>query len=96
MHELATNAIKYGALSVPEGRVDIRWGIAGEAKDRFELSWTESGGPPVDVPQRVGSGSRLIKAGIAGAADTLVDIVYDPAGVRCVISSELSSFQQEH
>ena len=96
MHELATNAIKYGALSVPEGRVDIRWGIAGEAKDRFELSWTESGGPSVVAPQRVGSGSRLIKAGIAGAADSRVEIVYDPAGVRCVISAELASFQLEH
>lgn len=96
LHELATNAIKYGALSVPEGRVDIRWHVTGEAQDRFELLWTETGGPAVVRPERVGSGSRLIKAGLAGAADSRVDIAYDAHGLRCIISADLSSFQQEH
>ncbi len=96
LHELATNAIKYGALSVPEGRVDIRWHVTGGAKDRFELLWTETGGPVVAMPERVGSGSRLIKAGLAGAADSRVDIAYDASGLRCIISADLSSFQQEH
>lgn len=96
LHELATNAIKYGALSVPDGKVDIVWSVVREARDMFELVWTESGGPAVMAPERVGSGSRLIKAGLAGAADTRVDILYDPSGVRCHIRADLSSFQQEH
>lgn len=96
LHELATNAVKYGALSVPDGRVDIRWHVVGQAANRFELVWTETGGPSVAMPQRVGSGSRLIKAGLAGAADSRVDISYDAGGLRCTISADLSSFQQEH
>lgn len=96
LHELATNAIKYGALSMPEGSVDIRWQVCGPLRDKFELTWAETGGPAVVVPERVGSGSRLIKAGLAGAADSRVDIAYDEGGVRCVISADLSSFQQEH
>lgn len=96
LHELATNAVKYGALSVPDGKVDIRWHITGDAKDRFELVWTETGGPEVAAPERVGSGSRLIKAGLAGAANGRVDILYEACGLRCVISADLASFQQEH
>ncbi|MES5098995.1 HWE histidine kinase domain-containing protein [Agrobacterium sp. BA1120] len=96
LHELATNAIKYGALSAPEGNVNIRWRVSGDRNDRFELVWTETGGPVVMSPERVGSGSRLIKAGLAGAADSNVDIIYDACGLRCIISAELTSFQQEH
>lgn len=96
LHELATNAVKYGALSVPEGRVDIRWNVVTEHPERFELVWTETGGPIVSAPEREGSGSRLIKAGLAGANDSRVDIVYDANGVCCHISAELVSFQQEH
>ena len=58
LHELATNAAKYGALSRPEGRVELRW----QAQDgRLSLSWRESGGPPVAPPSRRGFGSRLIE-----------------------------------
>ncbi|TDK31236.1 hypothetical protein E2F50_20000 [Rhizobium deserti] len=96
LHELATNAFKYGALSVPDGRVELKWDVVGLHKDRFELTWIESGGPPVEVPSIEGSGSRLIKAGLAGAADNRVEIYYEPAGLRCVVSADLSSFQQEH
>lgn len=96
LHELATNAVKYGALSTPDGRVDIVWRVTGEAKDRFELVWSESNGPAVISPERVGSGSRLIKAGLAGAADSKVDLLYEQGGVRCIIAADLSSFQQEH
>lgn len=56
-HELATNAVKYGSLSVPGGRVDIAWSNDGDA---FRLSWTESNGPPPAAPERTGFGSRLI------------------------------------
>ena len=62
LHELATNAGKYGALSNDTGQVDIRWNIRQEeGTNRFEISWTESGGPPVIAPDRRGFGSTVIE-----------------------------------
>ena len=72
LHELATNAAKYGALSRQAGRVAINWALEqeGEAPARFTLSWLERGGPPVAQPERSGSGSvvttRLVKASTGG------------------------------
>lgn len=60
-HEMGTNALKYGALSVPEGRVAVRWALDGAGGDaRFRIEWVESGGPPVKPPSRQGFGSRII------------------------------------
>ncbi|HEX3406773.1 MAG TPA: HWE histidine kinase domain-containing protein [Caulobacteraceae bacterium] len=61
LHELATNAAKYGALSAPEGRVEIRWGRQG---DQLNLTWRERGGPPASPPTRRGFGSRLLAASL--------------------------------
>jgi len=63
LHELATNAVKYGALSLPaEGQVDIDWSIDGEAAEaRFKFQWQERNGPPVAVPSREGFGSMLLQ-----------------------------------
>jgi two-component sensor histidine kinase len=58
MHELATNAAKYGALSEDEGRVDVAWSQAEDGL--LILSWTEAGGPPVDTPSHQGYGTRVI------------------------------------
>jgi len=58
LHELATNAAKYGALSTPNGAVDINWGH--EPGERLVLAWSEDGGPPTQSPKRQGFGSRLI------------------------------------
>lgn len=60
IHELATNAAKYGALSAPAGRIDIERGLggAGEAQT-FRFTWRETGGPAVSAPERQGFGSRL-------------------------------------
>ncbi|THV12431.1 PAS domain-containing sensor histidine kinase [Rhizobium rhizophilum] len=98
LHELATNAMKHGALSTSatKGRVTIDWDVIGENNDRFQMRWVEAGGPTVAYPIVEGSGSRLIRAGLAGAADSKVEIDYDPAGLRCVVSADLSSFQKEH
>ncbi|XUY26209.1 sensor histidine kinase [Agrobacterium sp. rho-8.1] len=96
LHELATNAIKYGALSSPDGKVNIHWDVVEHHPERFELVWSERGGPAVVAPEKEGSGSRLIKAGLAGADDSRVEIDYDARGVRCRISAELVSFQREH
>src|SRR5262249_60450307 len=68
LHELATNAAKYGALSAPEGRLQVRWTVgrrdadAGQAADRVTLTWQESGGPPGGARQRGGVGARLVGA----------------------------------
>lgn len=59
LYELATNAAKYGALSAPEGAVDLRWSVRG---NEFELDWRESGGPAVLAPTREGFGSKLVNA----------------------------------
>ncbi len=64
IHELSTNAAKYGALSVPEGRVEIAWRIAGDHPARLELTWRESGGPRVDALPKRGFGAELIERGI--------------------------------
>ncbi|MDB5457639.1 MAG: histidine kinase, partial [Caulobacter sp.] len=66
LHELATNALKYGALSVPAGRVAIDWSVTRDAAGaRLSLVWSEHGGPPVTPPTRKGFGSRLVERGLA-------------------------------
>lgn len=70
LHELATNALKYGALSVEGGRVEIVWTLE---DDVFRLVWREEGGPPATRPERRGFGSRLIEMGINGARSTALD-----------------------
>lgn len=75
LHELMTNAIKYGALSVDDGRVNVDWELVG---DTFCLSWREVGGPSAVAPSRKGFGSVLIDRGIVGARD--VRLTYGPAG----------------
>src|SRR5262249_43580782 len=57
LHELATNAVKYGALSVDSGGIDVSWGVGG---DMFMMSWIEHDGPPVSLPERTGFGSEII------------------------------------
>ena len=59
LHELATNAGKYGALSTDTGRVDVRWGARG---DTFTMNWTERDGPPVSAPKRHGFGTIVMEA----------------------------------
>jgi PAS domain S-box-containing protein len=88
VHELATNAAKYGALSVDGGRVDISWSTDkrnAEDKEIFEFVWRESGGPPVQAPTRKGFGSRLITRVLPGDFNGEVRIDYAPEGVVCVL-----------
>ena len=85
LHELATNAAKFGALSVSGGRLAIGWTATGEDADRrLRLTWEESGGPDVQKPTRKGFGSRLIEYGTRGDLRGTATIDYAPAGVRCV------------
>jgi two-component sensor histidine kinase/PAS domain-containing protein len=86
LHELATNATKYGALSCPEGRVNVQWG---EQAGMLRLDWEESGGPPVTSPTQKGFGSRLLEQLIVRdlGGDTRLD--FDVSGVRCSITARL-------
>lgn len=90
LHELVTNAVKYGALSGPEGQVEIKWRLSGVAPDRrLWLCWAESGGPPVPKPRRRGFGTRLIVSGLARQLNGDVNLDFDPTGVRCTIDMPL-------
>jgi two-component sensor histidine kinase len=83
LHELATNAAKYGALSNDRGQIFIDWS-AGDATGQFRLTWREVGGPPVAAPARSGFGSKLIESGpgqIGGAAT----LEFRPEGVVCTL-----------
>ncbi|UGB37097.1 PAS domain-containing protein [Frateuria soli] len=85
LHELGTNAVKYGALSNQAGQVDIRW----EARGRLRLTWTESGGPPVQPPTARGFGSRLIERGLHHEIGGRVRLEFAPGGVACSIEVPL-------
>lgn len=86
VHELTTNAIKYGALSDDAGRVHVDWSVnAGEDCDVLSLTWRERGGPPVAHAPREGFGTRLIRTGITSKRGTSVDLRFEPEGVVCAL-----------
>jgi PAS domain S-box-containing protein len=82
LHELATNAVKYGALSASQGRVEVRWAWVGET---IELDWRELDGPPVTPPTRRGFGSRLLYAGLNAELGAPAEIAFAPEGLTCRI-----------
>jgi PAS domain S-box-containing protein len=85
-HELATNAAKHGALSVPEGKVDVRWGASSPGK-QVMITWNESGGPAVATPpQRKGFGRFLLERGLAMELQGKTQLDFAADGLRCVIS----------
>lgn len=89
LHELATNAMKHGALSRDGGRVGVRWDVAEGNAPRLRLAWTESGGPPVAPMTRPGFGTRLIERSLAHDLGGPVTLDFAPAGLRCVIEAPL-------
>lgn len=96
IHELATNAVKYGALSAPEGRVRVTWALEqGDAELMVRLCWIEENGPLVTAPTRRGFGSRLIERGLAGAFDGEVQTSYPPEGVRCMVTAPLRTLEAD-
>jgi PAS domain S-box-containing protein len=83
LHELATNAAKYGALSTDPGRVELTWRTE---LGKLELIWGESGGPEITAPDRQGYGSRVIVAGIERQLGGMVKFDWQPDGLRCSLS----------
>jgi two-component sensor histidine kinase len=93
LHELTTNAVKYGALSNDTGRVAIDWRIEGAGDGAtFYLSWRETGGPPPRQPERTGFGSKLIRMGLIGTGGVLVS--YDQPGFSAEMTAVLLQLAQ--
>ena len=90
LQELATNAVKYGALSKPAGELRIAWTVAHDGgRPCLHLEWRESGGPPVRPPERRGFGTRLIERSLAHDLNGQVKIGFEPAGVVCRIEAPI-------
>lgn len=81
-HELATNAAKYGSLSLENGRVELSWRIE---SGRLAIRWSESGGPEIEAPTRQGYGTRVLKAGIEGQLQGRVDFDWRRSGLHCTV-----------
>jgi two-component sensor histidine kinase len=92
-HELATNAAKYGALSGPDGRVLVDWGVADQTRPRVELRWREIGGPAVVPPSRKGFGSRLIERNMRHDLAGEVELDYAENGFTATFSFPLDREQ---
>ena len=94
LHELGTNAVKYGALSTPSGQVKIDWRLEDcEQGERLIFRWTEHGGPPVAAPDRKGFGSRLIES-LSRSFDADSSLAYRADGVSWHVQADLATLQQ--
>ena len=91
VHELTTNAAKYGALSVPGGRIEIQWQPVSAADGRpvLRIDWTEQGGPSITEPEQRGFGSKLIEGSITAELGGTARLAFKPEGMRCEIEIPL-------
>lgn len=94
LHELATNAAKHGALSVPAGRIAVSWSVA--ADGGLTLVWEEAGGPPVAAPTRRGFGSRLVRGNVEGQLRGRATFDWRVEGLRVTIVLPPEHFKAEH
>ncbi len=91
IHELATNAIKYGALSKPAGKVDVSWHLNNSSEPtELIFIWQERGGPRVEPPRRKGFGSELLEKTLAFDLKGRTILNYDPSGLHCTITIPLT------
>jgi len=95
LNELCTNAVKYGALSNASGRVEIT-ATVDESRKQFRLTWTEKGGPTVQVPTRRSFGTRLIEHSFARQLQGEAQLTFEPSGVVCVVDIPLASLRASH
>jgi two-component sensor histidine kinase len=94
VNELATNAIKYGALSAAGGQVEISWHVGGREPE-FHFDWRESGGPAPTAPSRPGFGLRLIERSLSEDFRGEVGIDFLPQGIHCHVRTRLAGLQPE-
>jgi PAS domain S-box-containing protein len=92
LHELTTNATKYGALSVPLGRVEVAWQVERRQAQLpgLRIEWREHGGPPVVPPKRQGFGTRFVEGSVASELQGRAHIKYDPEGLICTMQIPLN------
>lgn len=90
LHELVTNALKYGALTNATGRAELHWSVSGETDGTFSMEWIEHGGPPVEEPNRFGYGTTYIRAALMNLTGAPPAIEYRTLGFRCTASGPLS------
>lgn len=96
IHELATNAAKYGALSTPAGRIYITWSIAQtNGSGQFSFRWQERGGPPVSPPSQKGFGSAVLEHVMSEYCDVPPRIEFTSGGVSYEISGNLDSLSEQ-
>lgn len=96
IHELYTNAVKYGALTQAAGRVHIAWNLGGpDQSHAFELTWIEGGGPLVVAPKRLGFGARMIERSLVRLGSTSVNVDYAPAGLSFHFSASSRSILED-
>jgi two-component sensor histidine kinase len=94
VHELATNAVKYGALSVPSGRLMVSWRVDPGVGRILQLRWAEMGGPPIAAaPPRRGFGSRVLDGTMRGQLGGAICLAWEPAGLVCAIAIPLNRHQ---
>jgi PAS domain S-box-containing protein len=91
LHELATNAVKYGALSVETGKVEIAWDVESGEAPVLVFDWREVGGPPVTPPTRTGFGARLLTQGLDAEIGSAARLHYRPDGLACRITAPLTA-----
>ena len=96
LHELATNAAKYGALSTPNGRLDVQWATFDieRPEPMLVLEWRETGGPAVSPPTKAGFGSRLIKVSVEKDLGGAVALDFAPTGLVCRIEAPLQPISE--
>lgn len=90
LHELTTNAIKYGALKCQKGKVDFQWTVTGGSDPVLALQWIESGGPPVSEPSGTGYGTRYVRFALASLFGQPPLFVFSEDGLRCTVSGPFS------
>lgn len=90
LHELITNAIKYGALSHPDGHVELLWFVATNGSSELSLNWTEVGGPAVREPTRQGYGTRYVRSALGSLFGTVPEIVFAQGGFRLAVRGLLT------
>ena len=92
LHELSTNAVKYGALSGPEGRISIAWRLRKvRDKRQFQMTWVEQGGPTVVPPQHKGFGHLVVERMVAEALQGKVKLQFAPAGLSWALDADAAS-----
>lgn len=91
VHELATNASKYGALATDDGQIDVFWSVEGNNPPRFRFCWTEGGGLPVTAPTRRGFGMDVIERGLGADLEAEVVLDYAPDGLKLTLEADLEA-----